>query len=173
MLAARQRQARRVVVKLRRRADRHRVEIGFRVQHVTQRRIIGDAVHLCVAAGTGAQAECRVRAQHRDMLIPRDLADSDDPDIDCFTRRSFKADRRADLYDKYRSAKLFRLFVRRSTRAIRLRRCRIASSRRPERGAACIPQRTRQFILHLHNNGAPHAGERRDATKNSARKSAG
>ena len=76
VFARAQRGERRVEMRLRRRADGNAMQIGDRGQHGLEVRKVRDSVHRRIAACAGRQLEARVRAQRRNVLIARDLADA-------------------------------------------------------------------------------------------------
>ena len=82
VLAGQDRRARGVVANLRRHAQRHRLDLGRGRQKRLDALEIGNAVHLPMPAGSGDELVVAVFCQGRQMLIPGDLADADNGDVD-------------------------------------------------------------------------------------------
>src|SRR5215510_11539380 len=72
--AGAQRLARRLEMHLRRRADRHAVQIGNTREHGVEIGEARDTIDAGVAAGAGHQFETRVARDGGDVLVARDLA---------------------------------------------------------------------------------------------------
>jgi hypothetical protein len=78
---------RRLVAKLRRHAERYRVEGRAGIQHLFEGRKVRDAVNRGVTAGDSSESKVGVCSNGRQMLIADYLADADDANSDgCFWR---------------------------------------------------------------------------------------